>query len=84
MVLREQLLAVAEELRRRKADGEFISLGAWGVTWDDLVELDYRDPHLRAYMAEVFLFWCRQGVDGFRCDRHRAAILRRHRRAQRH
>jgi predicted glycogen debranching enzyme len=53
---------------RRKADGEFVSPGAWGVTWSDLVELDYRDPHLRAYMAEVFLFWCRQGVDGFRCD----------------
>ncbi len=53
---------------RRKADGEFVSPGAWGVTWDDLVELDYRDPCLRAYMAEVFLFWCRQGVDGFRCD----------------
>jgi predicted glycogen debranching enzyme len=53
---------------RRKPDGEFVSPGAWGVTWADLVELDYRDPHLRAYMAEVFLFWCRQGVDGFRCD----------------
>lgn len=53
---------------RRKPDGEFVSPGAWGVTWADLVELDYRDPRLRAYMAEVFLFWCRQGVDGFRCD----------------
>jgi hypothetical protein len=37
---------------RRKADGEFVSPGAWGVTWDDLVELDYRDPCLRAYMAD--------------------------------
>jgi len=53
---------------RRKPDGAFVSPGAWGVIWADLVELDYRDPHLRAYMAEVFLFWCRQGVDGFRCD----------------
>ncbi len=53
---------------RRKPDGTFVSPGAWGVTWADLVELDYSDPHLRAYMAEVFLFWCRQGVDGFRCD----------------
>lgn len=53
---------------RRKPDGEFVSPGAWGVTWADLVELDYRDPRLRAYMADVFLFWCRQGVDGFRCD----------------
>ncbi|MEI7899935.1 MAG: amylo-alpha-1,6-glucosidase [bacterium] len=53
---------------RRTPEGAFISPGAWGVTWADLVELDYRDPHLRAYMAEVFLFWCRQGVNGFRCD----------------
>jgi predicted glycogen debranching enzyme len=53
---------------RHKPDGEFVSPGAWGVTWADLVELDYRDPHLRVYMADVFLFWCRQGVDGFRCD----------------
>jgi len=53
---------------RRKPDGEFISPGAWGVTWSDLVELNYADPRLRAYMADVFLFWCRQGVDGFRCD----------------
>ncbi|MDR2849409.1 MAG: glycogen debranching enzyme N-terminal domain-containing protein [Verrucomicrobiota bacterium] len=53
---------------RRRPDGEFVSPGAWGVTWADLVELDYRDPRLRAYMAKVFLFWCSQGVDGFRCD----------------
>jgi predicted glycogen debranching enzyme len=52
----------------RKPDGEFVSPGAWGVTWADLVELDYTDTRLRAYMAHVFLFWCRQGVDGFRCD----------------
>ena len=53
---------------RHAADGAFISPGAWGVTWEDLVELDYSHPELRAYMADVFLFWCRQGVDGFRCD----------------
>ncbi len=47
---------------------EFASPGAWGVVWADLVELDYTDPRLCSYMAEVFLFWCRQGVDGFRCD----------------
>ena len=52
----------------RKADGTFVSPGAWGVTWEDLVELDYAHSGLRAYMADVFLFWCRQGVDGFRCD----------------
>ena len=52
----------------READGHFISPGAWGVKWADLVELDYSNPQLRAYMADVFLFWCRNGVDGFRCD----------------
>ena len=53
---------------RRNEDGSFASPGAWGVTWEDLVELDYVHAQLRAYMADVFLFWCRQGVDGFRCD----------------
>ncbi len=52
----------------RAVDGRFISPGAWGVEWKDLVELDYTNPELRAYMADVFLFWCRNGVDGFRCD----------------
>ncbi len=52
----------------RAPDGTFISPGAWGVTWADLVELDYSHPGLRSYMAEVFLFWARNGVDGFRCD----------------
>ena len=53
---------------RREADGRFHSPGAWGVKWADLVELDYAKSELRAYMADVFLFWCRNGVDGFRCD----------------
>ena len=52
----------------READGKFVSPGAWGVTWADLVELDYTNAALRTYMADVFLFWCRIGVDGFRCD----------------
>jgi len=53
---------------RHTEDGRFASPGAWGVVWEDLVELDYAHEALRDYMAEVFLFWCRQGVDGFRCD----------------
>ncbi len=53
---------------RREPDGRFRSPGAWGVVWEDLIELDYRHVGLRDFMAEVFLFWCRQGVDGFRCD----------------
>ena len=52
----------------READGRFHSPGAWGVKWSDLVELDYTKSELMAYMADVFLFWCRNGVDGFRCD----------------
>ena len=53
---------------RRRDNGEFVSPGAWGVVWADLVELDYAHEELCDYMAEVFIFWCRQGVDGFRCD----------------
>lgn len=53
---------------RRNGDGSFASPGAWGVVWEDLVELDYAHGALREYMAEIFLFWCRHGVDGFRCD----------------
>ena len=53
---------------RRNGDGCFASPGAWGVVWEDLVELDYAHGALREYMADIFLFWCRHGVDGFRCD----------------
>ncbi len=56
------------EWYKKEKDGSFHSPGAWGVTWADLVELDYSLPELREYMADVFLFWCRRGVDGFRCD----------------
>ena len=48
--------------------GEFVSPGAWGVTWGDLVELEQTHVALWDYLAEVFLEWCRRGVDGFRCD----------------
>jgi starch synthase (maltosyl-transferring) len=51
-----------------KEHGNFISPGAWGTTWEDLVELDHRLPISWEYLAEVFLTWCRRGVDGFRCD----------------
>ena len=52
----------------RVEEGNFVSPGAWGVTWEDLVEFDHRVPALAPYLAEVFLTWCRRGVDGFRCD----------------
>ncbi len=56
------------EWYKRNEDGSFHSPGAWGVTWEDLVELDYSHGELCKAIAEVFLYWCRQGVDGFRCD----------------
>lgn len=53
---------------KKESDGRFKSPGAWGVVWEDLVELDYSHKELWRYMADVFLYWCRRGVDGFRCD----------------
>ena len=52
----------------RNPDGTFASPGAWGVTWEDLVELKQEDAALWDQLAEMFLTWCRRGVDGFRCD----------------
>lgn len=53
---------------KRNSDGTFRSPGAWGVTWEDLTELAYADRELWRMIAEVLLFWCGEGVDGFRCD----------------
>ncbi len=52
----------------RKENGKFKSPGAWGVEWSDLVELNHEHRALWKELAEVFLFWCRKGVDGYRCD----------------
>ena len=52
----------------RKEDGTFESPGAWGIVWEDLCKLDYKKAPIVLFMAKVFLFWCRIGVDGFRCD----------------
>ncbi|MBE6357384.1 MAG: glycogen debranching protein, partial [Lentisphaerae bacterium] len=52
----------------RDENRRFVSPGAWGVVWADLCQLDYSKPQVRDLMAKVFLFWCRHGVDGFRCD----------------
>ncbi|MBP7617869.1 MAG: amylo-alpha-1,6-glucosidase, partial [Geothrix sp.] len=53
---------------RRNADGTFHSPGAWGTTWEDLVELDHGSPALWDVVARALLVWCGRGVDGFRCD----------------
>ena len=52
----------------REPDGEIQRPGAWGITWADLTRLDFSHRDLWWYMADVFLTWCRRGVDGFRCD----------------
>ena len=52
----------------RDEDGKIEVPGAWGVEWTDLTRLDYSKQDLWQYMADIFLFWCRRGVDGFRCD----------------
>ncbi len=52
----------------RAKDGRIQVPGAWGVLWEDLTALDYTHRGLWQYMANVFLTWCRRGVDGFRCD----------------
>lgn len=52
----------------RNSDGTFASPGAWGTTWEDLVELCPEYVELWEELANAFLTWCRRGVDGFRCD----------------
>ncbi len=52
----------------RDHKGLFVSPGAWGNIWADLVELDPNFTGLWEHFAESFLTWCRRGVDGFRCD----------------
>ena len=52
----------------RDSDGKIEMPGAWGVVWADLTRLDYTKKDLWEYMADVFITWCRRGVDGFRCD----------------
>jgi glycogen debranching enzyme/glycosidase len=52
----------------RDTGGSFVSPGAWGTVWEDLAELDHSNPALWEHIADVFLEWCRRGVDGFRCD----------------
>ncbi len=63
-----QLQRERPEFFVRREDGTFESPGAWGVVWEDLCKLNYEDAGVARFMAEVFLHWCRLGVDGFRCD----------------
>ncbi|QQS49654.1 MAG: alpha-amylase [Bacteroidota bacterium] len=47
--------------------GEFIPPP--GTNWSDVIELNYANRDLRAYMIESMEFWVKEaGIDGFRCD----------------
>jgi len=63
-----RLMGERPEWFHRNPDGSFHSPGAWGTTWEDLVELDNHQPLLWETVADALLIWCRRGVDGFRCD----------------
>ena len=40
-----------------------------GTNWDDVIDLDYSNDDLRAYMTDVMEYWVREiDIDGFRCD----------------
>jgi starch synthase (maltosyl-transferring) len=62
------LQEIHPEFFQRNPDGTFASPGAWGTTWEDLVELEQHDVALWDKIADALLIWCRRGVDGFRCD----------------
>lgn len=62
------LLDEHPEWFKRTPDGSFHSPGAWGNTWEDLVELDNNRPELWEIIAQALIVWCRRGVSGFRCD----------------
>ena len=37
--------------------------------WQDVIDLDYRQPALRRYMTESMVYWVKNaGIDGFRAD----------------
>ncbi len=63
-----QLFENHPDFFERTAEGEFVSPGAWGNTWADLVALNHQSREQTCLLAEAFLTWCRRGVDGFRCD----------------
>ncbi|WCL54844.1 alpha-amylase family glycosyl hydrolase [Gimibacter soli] len=47
--------------------GDFRPTPWWD--WEDIIDLDYSKPEVRAYMADAMKFWVQDvGFDGFRCD----------------
>lgn len=63
-----QLFENYPEFFERRDDGEFVSPGAWGTVWEDLVALNHHQKEQIQMIADAFLIWCERGVDGFRCD----------------
>lgn len=40
-----------------------------GTDWDDVIDLNYNNNELRAYMTNAMEYWIREiNIDGFRCD----------------
>lgn len=47
--------------------GDFRPTPWWD--WSDIIDLDYRNPHLRKYMTEAMKYWVAEAdIDGYRCD----------------
>ncbi|WP_395341554.1 alpha-amylase family glycosyl hydrolase [Ningiella sp. W23] len=51
----------------RDYKGDFRPSPWWD--WDDIIELDYSQSELRAYMIDALCYWVKEfDLDGFRCD----------------
>lgn len=50
---------------RKNAQGQFYDANGW----EDVIDLNYENPTMRAAMIEAMAFWIREcDIDGFRCD----------------
>ncbi|MBZ0268852.1 DUF3459 domain-containing protein, partial [bacterium] len=62
-------VAVAEhpEWFLRDESGAFLA-PPW-CDWNDVIDLDFAQPGVRAYMADAMAYWVEEaGIDGYRCD----------------
>ena len=47
--------------------GDFRPTPWWD--WSDIIDLDYNQPDVRAYMTEAMKYWVKEAdIDGYRCD----------------
>lgn len=61
------LVAAHPEWYDRDWNGDFRPTPWWD--WSDIIDLDFGQPGVRAYMAAAMKYWVAEvGVDGFRCD----------------